>query len=209
MLWGIHSTGRPNDNNGDKNKNNNNNNSDKHSRDPTYCWTKRHVQGVWMDQGNLGFLAIFVFNFFSTIWSSVLSSPFLRLEIVSAIKWRIGIGWQGETQEYPNIQTKYVVIPILKAGLPLNPGNLQMVNSGQSSKFWLTAPPLHRWFKARPSLFMQSSPLIFFGSNLSKQELRPNKRENKICGCSLNMDMDMKSFRGKENRQNVNVHMDI
>ena len=52
-------------------------------------------------------------------------------------------------------------------------------------------------------------PSDFFCSNLSKQELRPNKRENKICGCSLNMDMDMKSFRGKENRQNVNVHMDI
>ena len=84
-----------------------------------------------------------------------------------------------------------------------------MVNSGQSSKFWLTDPALHRWFKARPTLFMQSSPLIFFGSNLSKQELRPNKRENKISGCLLNMDMDMKSFRGKENRQNVNVHMDI
>ena len=52
-----------------------------------------------------------------------------------------------------------------------------MVNSGQSSKFWLTDPPLHRWFKARPTLFMQSSPLIFFASNLSMQEHRQERKQ--------------------------------
>ena len=120
-------------------------------------------------KANLAFWSCLSYIFLVPFEVPFFSSPFLRLEIVSAIKWRIGIGWQGETQEYPNIQTKYVVIPILKAGLPLNPGNLQMVNSGQSSKFWLTDPPLHRWFKARPTLFMQSSPLIFLApTSLSK-----------------------------------------
>ena len=50
---------------------------------------------------------------------------------------------------------------------------------------------------------MQSSPLIFFASNLSKQEHR-QEREKKKFGRSLNIVIPR-----KREKQNVIVHMDI
>ena len=195
-LWGIHSTGRPNDNNGNKNTNNNNNNiGDQHSRDTTCCWTKGTCRVDGWIRANLAFWQFLSSTFFSIIWSSVFFIRFLET-------WNCfgNSKERHKTWKISKVSTSYK--PILKAGLPLNPGNLQMVNSGQSSKFWLTDPPLHRWFKARPTLFMQSSPLIFFASNLSKQEHRQERK--KKFGRSLNIVIPR-----KREKQNVIVHMDI
>ena len=171
-LWGIHSTGRPNDNNGNKNTNNNNNNiSDQHSRDPTFCWTKGTCRVDGWIRANLAFWQFLSSTFFSIIWSSVFFIRFLET-------WNCfgNSKERHKTWRISKVSTSYK--PILKAGLPLNPGNLQMVNSGQSSKFWLTDPPLHRWFKARPTLFMQSSPLIFLPSTSPSKSTGKREKRN-------------------------------
>ena len=96
-LLGIHSTGRPNDNNGNKNTNNNNNNiGDQHSRDTTCCWTKGTCRVDGWIRANLAFWQ-FLFSIFLAIFEvPFFSSAFWRLEIVSAIARR-----DTRLEEYP------------------------------------------------------------------------------------------------------------
>ena len=169
-LWGIHSTGRPNDNNGNKNTNNNNNNiSDQHSRDPTFCWTKGTCRVDGWIRANLAFWQFLSSTFFSIIWSSVFFIRFLET-------WNCfgNSKERHKTWRISKVSTSYK--PILKAGLPLNPGNLQMVNSGQSSKFWLTDPRCTGGSR-QGRLYLCKVPLWFFW--LQPLQARAQAREKK------------------------------